>query len=144
MAQQTTSHVFPTTTEEALKTPSRQAYEVLHWAFVAAPVLAGVDKFFDKLTAWDRYLAPQFASLSPLSRHGTMEVVGVIEIVAALLVAVKPKIGGWVVAAWLGGIIVNLALLGNYWDIALRDLGLGLGAIALARLAVAHERHEIA
>jgi hypothetical protein len=128
----------------ALKTPARQAYEILHWGFVAAPVLAGLDKFFDKLTTWERYLSPQFASLSPLSRHGSMELVGVIEMGAALLVAVKPKIGGVVVAVWLGGIILNLALLGNYWDVALRDLGLLLGALALSRLAVAHERRDIA
>jgi hypothetical protein len=143
MAQPTTSPIF-VDTKEGLKTPARQAYEVLHWGFVAAPVLAGLDKFFDVLTRWESYLSPQLASLSPLSRHGTMMVVGVIEMAAAFLVALKPKIGGWVVAAWLGGIILNLALLGTAWDVALRDLGLMLGAIALARLAVAHERGEIA
>ena len=132
---------FPT---QALRTPARQAYEVLHWGFVAAPVLAGIDKFFDILTEWDKYLAPQLAHLSPLSVHGTMMVIGVIEMAAALVVAVKPKIGGWIVAAWLLGIIVDLALLGGAWDIALRDLGLLLGAVALARLAVAHEHHDIA
>jgi hypothetical protein len=143
MAQHTTVNAH-LTSEEAIKTPSRQAFEILHWGFVAAPVLAGVDKFFDKMTNWDGYLSPQFASLSPLSKHGTMMAVGAIEIAAALLVAVKPKIGGLVVAAWLGGIILNLALLGNAWDVALRDLGLLLGALALSRLAVAHERGEIA
>jgi hypothetical protein len=131
------------TTNQALKTPSRQAYELLHWGFVAAPVLAGLDKFFDLMTNWDGYLAPAFARLSPLSPHGTMLVVGVIEMAAALIVAIKPKIGGWVVAGWLAGIILNLALLGHAWDIALRDFGLMLGAMALARLAVAHERGEI-
>jgi hypothetical protein len=143
MAQHTTVNAH-LTSEEAIKAPARQAYELLHWGFVAAPVLAGVDKFFDKMTTWEGYLSPQFASLSPLSMHGTMMVVGAIEIVAALIVAVKPKIGGLIVAAWLGGIILNLALLGNAWDIALRDLGLLLGALALSRLAVAHERGEIA
>ena len=132
---------FPT---EALKTPARQAYEILHWGFVAAPVLAGIDKFFDIMTGWDKYLAPPLAHLSPLSAHGTMMVVGGIEMVAALVVAVKPKIGGFIVAAWLAGIIFDLALLGGAWDIALRDLGLLLGAVALARLAVAHEHHDIA
>lgn len=131
-------------TNDALKTPARQAYELLHWGFVAAPLLAGIDKFFHIMTNWDRYLAPGFTQLSPLSPHGTMLVVGAIEMVAGLIVALRPKIGGWIVAGWLGGIIVDLALLGNAWDIALRDFGLMLGAIALARLAVAHERREIA
>lgn len=132
------------TTTDALKTPARQAYEVLHWGFVAAPAIAGLDKFSDLLTNWDKYLAPAFARISPLSIHSTMMVVGAIEIVAALVVALKPKIGAWVVAAWLAGIIVDLALLGGAWDIALRDFGLMLAAIALGRLAIAHDRHEIA
>jgi hypothetical protein len=129
--------------KDAIKTPSRQAYEVLHWGFTAAPVLFGLDKFFHVMTNWDEYLAPAFAKLSPFSVHTTMLWVGVIEIVAGLLVAIRPKIGGWVVAAWLAGIIVDLALLGGAWDIALRDFGLMLGAIALARLAQAHEQREI-
>ena len=119
--------------------PTRQAYEILHWGFVAAPVLFGADKFLGLMTSWDHYLAPAFARLSPLSPHGTMLVVGAIEIVAGLLVALKPKIGGLVVAAWLFGIILDLALLGGAWDIALRDFGLMLGALALSRLAAAHE-----
>ena len=135
-----TAHAHSTT----LASPARQAYEVLHWGFVAAPVLAGLDKFADVLTNWDGYLAPAFARISPLSPHGTMQAVGVVEVVAGLVVALKPKVGGWVVAAWLAGIILDLALLGGAWDIALRDFGLMLGAIALARLAVAHERGEIA
>ena len=129
--------------KDALKTPSRQAFEILHWGFTAAPVLFGLDKFFHVMTNWDRYLAPAFAKLSPLSVHGTMLWVGVIEIVAGLIVAIAPRIGGWIVAAWLLGIIVDLSLLGGAWDIALRDFGLMLGAIALARLAQAHERREI-
>ena len=129
--------------KDALKTPSRQAFEVLHWGFTAAPVLFGLDKFLHVMTNWDGYLSPAFAKISPFGVHATMLWVGVIEMVAGLLVAIKPKIGGWVVAAWLFGIIVNLALLGNAWDIALRDFGLMLGAIALARLAEAHERREI-
>ena len=127
----------------ALQHPSRQAYELLHLGFTAAPVLFGLDKFAHLMTNWDNYLAPALANLSPLGTHGTMLVVGVVEVVAGLLVAVKPKIGGVVVAAWLLGIIVNLALLGHAWDIALRDFGLMLGALALSRLAVAHEAGEI-
>ncbi|WP_394846708.1 hypothetical protein LZC95_04490 [Pendulispora brunnea] len=128
---------------DALKTPSRQSYEVLHWGFTAAPVLFGADKFFHVMTNWDAYLSPAFAQLSPFTVHGTMLVVGVIEMAAGLLVALKPKIGGAVVAVWLAGIIMNLAFLGHSWDIALRDFGLMLGAIALSRMAVAHEHHEI-
>jgi hypothetical protein len=130
--------------KNALKTPARQAYEILHWGFVAAPALAGLDKFSDILTNWDRYLASPFARLSPLSVHSTMVVVGVVEVVAALVVALRPKIGGWIVAGWLAGIILNLAILGSAWDVALRDFGLLLAAIALTRLAVAHDRHDIA
>ncbi len=117
---------------------SRQAYRILHVAFIAAPTIAGLDKFFEVLTNWDQYLAPPFARL--LGGHTFMLAVGVIEIAAGLLVALKPKLGAWVVAGWLAAIIVNLLMLGQYFDVALRDFGLMLGAIALARLAVAHDR----
>lgn len=123
--------------------PARQGFEILHVGFTAAPVLFGLDKFTHLMTNWDAYLAPTFARLSPLSAHGTMRVVGAIEIAAGLLVALKPRIGGYVVAAWLAGIILNLSLLGNAWDIALRDFGLMLGALALARLATARERGRL-
>lgn len=125
--------------DASLATPStpalRQAFETLHWGFVAAPVLAGADKFFNLLTSWERYLAPTFAKLSPLSAHGTMMVVGVVEVCAGILVALRPRIGAYVVAAWLAGIILNLFILGGYFDIALRDFGLFLGALALGRLS---------
>lgn len=120
--------------------PRYQAFQLLHWGFVAAPVIAGADKFFDFLAKWDAYLSPTFASLSPLSAHGTMLVVGVVEMIAGLLVALKPRIGAYVVAAWLAGIIVNLLLLGHGYDIALRDLGLFLGALALGRLSETYDR----
>ena len=121
--------------EISLSDPRYQAYEILHWGFVAAPVLAGADKFTNLLTHWESYLSPAFAGFSPLSAHGTMLVVGVVEIVAGALVALKPRIGAYVVAAWLCGIILNLLLLGHYYDVALRDLGLCLGALALGRLS---------
>ena len=120
--------------------PSYQAYQTLHWGFVAAPAIAGIDKFARLLTDWDSYLSPTFARLSPLSVHATMLVVGVIELVAGLLVAVRPRIGAYVVAAWLVGIIVNLLLLGTYFDVALRDFGLMLGAVALGRLSQVYDR----
>ena len=116
-------------------TPSYQAYQILHVGFVAAPVIAGIDKFLHLLVNWDMYLAPAIARLSPLGAHGLMLVVGVIEIIAGLLVAFKPRIGAYVVAFWLWGIIINLLLIPNFFDIALRDFGLSLGALALARLS---------
>src|SRR6188474_2573932 len=119
--------------------PERQAYEILHWGFVAAPVLAGLDKFAHLMVNWDQYLAPPIARMLGGSAHGFMLVVGAIEVAAGLLVAVKPKIGAYVVAAWLAGIIVNLLLSGRYFDVALRDFGLMLGALALGRLASVYD-----
>ena len=123
--------------------PAYQAYQLLHWGFVAAPVIAGADKFLDLLTRWEQYLSPAFARISPLGAHATMLVVGVIEIAAGLVVAVKPRVGAYVVAAWLAGIILNLLLLGSFFDVALRDFGLLLGALALGRLATAHEARGV-
>ena len=119
--------------------PAYQAYQILHVGFVAAPVLAGLDKFLHVLTNWDAYLAPAIARLSPIGGHGLMLAAGAIEIAAGALVALKPKIGGYVVAFWLWGIILNLLLIPNYFDIALRDFGLSLGALALARLGAEYE-----
>ncbi len=121
--------------EASSHSPAYQAYQILHWAFVIAPVLAGLDKFFHVLTDWSMYLWAPLGKL--VGGAGTfMQIVGVIEIVAGCLVAFKPKIGAPIVAAWLVGIIVNLLLLGGFYDIALRDFGLFLGALALSRLAV--------
>ena len=120
--------------------PSYQAFQILHWGFVAAPFLAGLDKFFNLLAQWDGYLSPTFARLSPLSAQATMRTVGVIEMVAAVLVAVRPRLGAYVVAAWLGGIMLNLLLLGHGYDVALRDLGLFLGALALGRLSETYDK----
>jgi hypothetical protein len=116
---------------------ARQAFLLLRTVFTVAPILFGLDKFAHLLTDWDRYLAPQIDGLVPGTAHQAMLVVGVVEILAGVLVAVLPQVGGYVVAAWLAGIIVDLLLLGDYYDIALRDFGLLVGAVALARLAVA-------
>jgi hypothetical protein len=116
---------------------ARQAFWLLRVAFIAAPILVGLDKFTNWLTDWETYLAPQLVDLAPLSASQIMLVVGVVEITAGLVVAVRPRIGGYLVAAWLAGIIVNLLLLGDFYDIAIRDLGLLLAALALARLATA-------
>jgi hypothetical protein len=119
--------------------PSYQAYQILHIAFTVAPILAGIDKFFHVLCNWDQYLAPWIANLSPIGGHNLMLVIGVIEIIAGLLVAVKPKIGAPIVGVWLLGIIINLLTMGTYFDIALRDLGLSLGAWALWRLSMEYD-----
>src|SRR5215213_7856931 len=114
---------------------ARQAFLLLRTVFPVAPVLFGLDKFFGLLTDWARYLAPQIDGLIPGTAHQAMLAVGVVEILAGVLVAVLPRIGGYVVAAWLAGIIVNLLLIGDFYDVALRDFGLLVGALALARLA---------
>jgi hypothetical protein len=125
--------------EADVQSPTYQAYRILHWGFVAAPVIAGADKFFHLLTNWDQYLAPPLARISPLGTHGTMLAVGVVEVVAGLVVAVKPRVGAYVVAAWLIGIILDLLLLGSFFDVALRDFGLFLGALALGRLSAVYD-----
>lgn len=119
-----------------LKRHALEAYELLHVAFVAAPLIAGLDKFFRLLTNWDKYLAPQVASALPISTRGFMVLVGVVEIIAAIIVLLRPRIGAYVVAVWLVGIMANLIMHGGYLDVALRDFGLFLGALALARLAL--------
>jgi hypothetical protein len=119
--------------------PAYQAYQILHFGFVVAPILAGADKFTNFLVDWTIYLAPVATDIVPLAPHAFMYVVGIVEIIAGLVVLAAPRIGGYVVALWLWGIIVNL-LLQNYYDVALRDFGLSLGALALSRLAESVER----
>lgn len=118
--------------------PAYQGFRILHLAFVAAPLLAGTDKFFNILVDWEQYLPGIVVNLSPVSPHALMLLVGVIEIVAGIGVALKPRIFANVVAAWLGVIILNLLLIPGYYDIALRDFGLLLGALALGRLSLAY------
>jgi hypothetical protein len=124
-------------TPAAIDNPAYQAFLTLRVGFVAAPILFGLDKFTNLLTDWTTYLAPAIDRLVPGSATSAMLAVGVIEIVAGLVVALRPRIGGYLVAAWLAGIIGNLLLLGDHYDVALRDLGLLLAALALARLATA-------
>ena len=116
---------------------ARQAFRILYVGFIVAPVLAGLDKFFNLLVDWEQYLAPVVTDVLPVSARTIMLVVGVVEIAAGVLVALRPRIGGYVVAVWLWAIIVNLLVAGDYFDIALRDLGLSFGALALAWLAEA-------
>jgi hypothetical protein len=116
--------------------PAAQAFLLLRIAFTVAPIVFGLDKFAGVLTDdWTRYLAPAFNDLIPGDAEDAMHIVGVIEIVAGLVVAVAPRFGGLLVAGWLGGIIVNLLIVGGYGDIAFRDFGLLLGALTLSRLA---------
>ena len=118
--------------------PVAQAFMLLRIAFTVAPIIFGIDKFAGVLTDdWTRYLAPAFNDIIPGNASDAMHIVGVIEIAAGLVVAVSPRFGGLLVAAWLGGIIVNLLIVGGYGDIAMRDFGLMLGALTLARLASA-------
>src|SRR5689334_7375179 len=122
-----------------LDNPAYQAYLLLRIGFVVAPLLFGLDKFFNILVDWDKYLAPVLNDIIPGNAHQAMLAVGVIEIVAGLVVALRPRFGGYLVAAWLAGIIVNLLIIPGHYDIALRDFGLLLGALTLARLATAFE-----
>ena len=126
--------------EARLENPAFQAYWILRIGFAVAPILFGLDKFFHVLVDWDQYLAGPIDDVIPGNGHTAMLVVGGIEIAAGLLVAVLPRIGGYVVAAWLASIIANLLIKADYYDIALRDFGLLLGALSLARLAAGFER----
>src|SRR3954447_4751881 len=137
MTTQSRLHIAPTTQSHPrdLRDPAYQAFVMLRTVFTVAPIAFGLDKFFNVLTDWPQYLAPRFDDLIPGNAHQAMLVVGVVEIAAGLLVALWPHIGGDVVAAWLGGIILNLLLIPDYYDVALRDFGLLVAALALARLA---------
>jgi hypothetical protein len=113
--------------------PAKRAFHILHLGFIAAPILMGADKFLNLLTNWEAYVSPAIAKLIAPSTF--LMIVGVIEIVAGIVVAVAPRFGGYLVAAWLGGIILNLLTIPGHLDVALRDFGLLLGALALAQLA---------
>jgi uncharacterized membrane protein YphA (DoxX/SURF4 family) len=124
----------------ALSNPTTQAFLLLRIAFTVAPILFGLDKFVGVMNDdWERYLAPEFNDVIPGSAQDAMYIVGAIEIVAGIVVGVAPRFGGLLVAAWLGGIIVNLLLVGGYGDIALRDFGLLVGALSLSLLAASPE-----
>jgi len=124
----------------ATVSPERQAFLLLRTVFTVAPILFGLDKFTNILTHWTMYLAPQATAIVPLQPQTFMYIVGVVEVIAGVAVAVRPKYGSVIVAAWLAGIIVNLLLLGSFYDVALRDFGLLVGALALNRLSVGAAR----
>jgi hypothetical protein len=126
--------------QRRLADPVFQAYVLLRAAFVVAPILFGLDKFAHVLVHWEVYLAPRLDDGLPGTAHQAMHVVGVVEVVAGLTVALRPRYGSFLVAGWLAGIIVDLLLVPGYYDIALRDLGLLLAALTLFRLASAYDR----
>jgi hypothetical protein len=115
--------------------PAHQAFVLLRTVFTIAPIAFGLDKFTNLLADWPVYLAPWIDNVVPGTAQQAMYAVGVVEVLAGVVVAVLPRFGGWLVAAWLGGIIVNLLTIPGFYDIALRDFGLLVGAVALARLA---------
>jgi uncharacterized membrane protein YphA (DoxX/SURF4 family) len=120
--------------------PAHQAFVLLRTVFTIAPIVFGLDKFTNLLVHWPKYLAPAIDNLVPGTAQQAMYVVGVVEIVAGLVVALRPRYGALLVSAWLVGIIVNLLLIPGYYDVALRDFGLFVGAVALFRLAVGEAR----
>jgi uncharacterized membrane protein YphA (DoxX/SURF4 family) len=117
------------------------ARNMLRTLFTVAPILFGLDKFANVLVEWDQYLAPWINDIVPGSGQDAMYVVGVVEIVAGIVVALWPRYGAWLVALWLAGIIVNLLTMGDYYDIALRDFGLMVAALALAVLCMPDREH---
>jgi uncharacterized membrane protein YphA (DoxX/SURF4 family) len=130
-------------TDVLRRDPAAQAFLILRMAFTAAPILFGIDKFANVLNNdWTQYLAVAFNDIIPGNAADAMHAVGIVEIAAGLVVAIAPRFGGLLVASWLGGIIVSLLLVGGYGDIALRDFGLLLGALALSRLASAFPARE--
>jgi len=113
----------------------RSVWMVLRFTFAIVPIVAGLDKFTDLLTNWDMYLHPAIASILPFSVHTFMQIVGVIEIIAGIIVLAKPAVGGWIVMAWLICIALQLLASGEYLDVAVRDLVMSIGAMSLARLS---------
>lgn len=136
-AARTESRAGASRSERLRSDPVYQSFWLLRIGLTVAPILFGLDKFAHVMTNWDKYLAPGINDIVPGTAHQAMYAVGVIEVVAGLAVALAPRFGGYLVALWLAGIIVDLAMLGGYWDVALRDFGLLLAALTLARLASA-------
>ncbi|MET8519950.1 hypothetical protein [Nocardioides sp. NPDC004968] len=138
-----TSHTSETSITRSIteSSGSDRAFFLLRTVFVIAPIAFGLDKFAEVLTEWDRYLAPWIDDIVPGTAHQAMLAVGIIEIVAGIVVAIIPRYGALLVAAWLAGIIVNLVSMGEFYDVALRDFGLLVGALALAALAFGRKRN---
>jgi hypothetical protein len=136
----TTATLSPARTATISRDPAYQAFALLRIGFTVAPIAFGIDKFFNGMVDWEKYLAPWINRLMPGTAHSFMLFVGVVEIVAGLAVALKPRFGAYLVAAWLGGIVLNLLTGHGFYDVALRDFGLLLGALTLGRLAAVYDR----
>ena len=121
--------------QQAVMTNADKATAILKWTYGLVPIVAGADKFMHIRTDWDKYLAPAIANMLPFSASSFMSMVGIIEIIAGVLVLIKPKIGSLVVALWLTGIAINLLLTGQYFDVAVRDLVMAIGAFSLYLLS---------
>ena len=121
--------------QQAVMTNADKATAILKWTYGLVPMVAGADKFMHILTDWDKYLAPAIANMLPFSASSFMSMVGIIEIIAGVLVLIKPKIGSLVVALWLTGIAINLLLTGQYFDVAVRDIVMAIGAFSLYLLS---------
>lgn len=134
------STIRATATRPLLEGPGRQAFLLLRTVFTVAPILFGLDKFTTLMADWTVYLAPAATAVIAFPAQSIMYAVGVVEIVAGLVVAFRPRVGSLLVAAWLVGIIINLLVLGAFFDVALRDFGLLIGALALNRLSSAKSR----
>lgn len=130
-----TPHDLHSGPDARLAHASLASYRLLRLGFTVLPIIVGIDKFTDLLVDWPKYLAPWLVDVAPFSPSTMMHVVGVIEIVAGLAVAVKPRYGAWLVAAWLAAIVVTLVTSPGWFDVALRDVGLLLAAVTLGRLA---------
>lgn len=118
---------------------SERVITLLRWTYGLVPIVAGADKFMHLLTDWDKYLAPAIAKLLPMQPHTFMNIVGIIEMVAGVLVLIKPKIGSLIVGLWLIGIAINLLLTGQYYDVAVRDIVMAIGAFSLCTLVSGHK-----
>jgi hypothetical protein len=129
----------PARTTVLAQGPAWQAFQLLHWAFVVLPLTVGADKFFEVLAPWRDYLAPTIPDVVGVSSQQFLHTLGAAEILLGILVAFAPRVGGWLAAGWLWAITLNLLLTAGYADVALRDLGLSLGALALARLAAVYQ-----
>jgi uncharacterized membrane protein YphA (DoxX/SURF4 family) len=128
-------------TNTATLSQTEKVISLLRWTYGLVPIIAGADKFMHLLTDWDKYLAPAIANLLPLQPHTFMSIVGIIEIVAGALVLIKPKIGSLIVGLWLVGIAINLLLTGQYYDVAVRDTVMAIGAFSL-HLLVSKQRES--
>jgi uncharacterized membrane protein YphA (DoxX/SURF4 family) len=115
---------------------------VLTLTYGIVPIVAGLDKFTNLLTNWEAYLSPSLVRMLPFSGHTFMLLVGIIEIVAGILLLLRPRIGAWVVMAWLISIGLTLLTSGHYLDVAVRDFTMAVGAWALARLSAAAPTQE--